>query len=668
MWEEFWKPERAAYLAKGGELQRPGQYFSQLATKTADAGNILWAHNVHFDVTGWASQHMSPQAMGTFAEAAVVPPWYPVDPRRGKIYPTLTSKAWKYRRRAREFPRTAAGQMRGFYGEFRTTVSEAVRTGKPMIADTMFVAQSMMGMAQGQRYMPATGDVFTGVGLESLHQAFFRKGYQAHMAAADVEAMGRLMPELVGTAEALYAGAPLRGRQAAALYRLGAMQPGIAEKNVTRTFAEAQQQLRDTGRYALSGERGAQIFSRDYGDIQRIYEKRYGELAYRDFPSIKGIAKRVGGMADTEIAAMLAEKELPALGRGARMGAGAAFAKAEISHFLRNTNPMLLTAMGVAAGGALLYGLMPDRKESNTIEGLREEGLAGYNRKFMTDFGSGWRGLVSVPARWMASAGEASAEFITKSGLAEHISNLKNDLKIAETMAKMGAEMKGSLNEVEMLELRQTIEKLGTMSGRKQGGILVAAEELASTDPHRLSRIKALISEERFHEAVANSKYMRDIIGKEGAVPMEWLMSMEAQSYGVPKDVRDGLRAMTEAEQAHVRFGWREEYFAKMSAMEVAGESMAIEDYLALDQYAGDRNFELLQRHAKRYRAGVIGQNVRHYKHSQQIKAARMTTKTMERYAPLPLSGIRMFDSPGVPGMVQRIHGARKGSAKMYNH
>jgi rubrerythrin len=143
---------------------------------------------------------------------------------------------------------------------------------------------------------------------------------------------------------------------------------------------------------------------------------------------------------------------------------------------------------------------------------------------------------------------------------------------------------------------------------------------------------------------------------------------MEAQSYNVPREVRSGLRSLTEAEEASIKFSWREEYFAKMAAMEVAGESMAIEDYLALDTYAGDANFEILQQHAKEYRMNAMAQNMRQQKHLKKINTARMTVKTMEKYAPLPITNIRMYDSPGVPGMLQRMSAGKRGSTKMYNH
>lgn len=740
MWRKHWQPERARFLASGGQLERPGAFFSELATKTADTGSILWAHNVHFDITGWASQHMSPEAMGKFFDASVLEPWYEMDPRRGKIYPTLTPQAWKYRARARDFPGTAPGAMRGFYGEFRATLEEAVRTGRPMVADSMMVAQSVLGMGQGAGYMPRTGDVFTGSGLEALHYAFFGKGYEAHLARADVEATRRLIDPLLTTAETLYAGAPLRGREARALYRLGAMQAGIAEANVERTFAQARLGILREGRYALRGERGRQIFTSDYKEILRIYEERFGRLSYPEMPSVKSIWSRVGLMEEAALDSMLmAEKQLPKLGVGQRIGAQVRFLKAEAEYLtgVRIPKPLMYGALAVGAvAGAAYLGRTPQEEDANTIPGLQKGGMAEYKRKIITDFGSGWRtwewwkqlperfkkisdwwrdreergefglvgdsnmaypaidgfgeegiasiirksstdfgsgwrGLIHVPARWMASRGAASAEYLTKVGLAEHIATLKNELKLAESIAKMGAEMSGTLTEVEMIELRGAIETLKSASGRKQGAAILATEEVvaASKDPHGISRLKALIKEERYHEAVANSKWMRDVIGRPGAVPQEFLMAMEAQTYNAAADVRSGLRIMEEAEEASLKFSWREEYFAKMSAMRTAGpEAMNIDDFLALDDYANDRNFEILDLLEKRHRMGAMRQNVRERQLMRQRDTARMTVKTMERYAPLPISGVRMFDSPGVPGMVQRIHGSRKGSQKMYNH
>ena len=425
------------------------------------------------------------------------------------------------------------------------------------------------------------------------------------------------------------------------------------------------------------GAGGEQIYSKNYEDILKVYEKRLQGRAY-DMP-VRSMWERMAEAGPAELEGVLAKSaEIPGASFKTKVGSGAAFARAEGKlWWLRRSVPTRV-AIGAAAVAGLAYALTPDREEGgsprfsgmkdayNTLEGLQERGIAPITRRQLTDFGSGWRGIVSIPQKFLRSE-VAAAEYVKKSELLKHIANLKNELVIAEEAGAMGFEA-ASLTQVELKQLKTTIEKLKTAAPRKQGAILVAEEEMRGGD---LGRIKGLIAEERFHEAHANSKVMRDLTMKEGAVPMEWLMYMEAEQYNVPDAVRKAERGFLPGEYADIKAGWREEYFAKMAAFKKAPDALSIEESAYLASIGEDRTFGILARHEKRYRLAVGQQNKRAHKALGTSRAYKMTMDTMAPFAPAAPPGIRLFQSPHLAssqgdGMVQRMGRSKKRSQMMY--
>ena len=677
MWQKAWKSERARHVYEGGKLVKPSTFFTELISSQAAEGGFIWAHNVQFDITQWGSQFAGPGAIGEYYQRAAVEPMYPFDAARSRLWPSMTKQGRAFRRMGYDQPASLLGAMKGFYGEYREMVRGAVEGGGAAILDTQLVAQSVLGMAQEQGYMRKSKDVFTGTKLEALYSAWGFGKYPAHSATADVEAMARVMPNLVEAAEDLYAGTPLRGKHAAALYRLGAAQPEIAQRNVAKMFAQAQLEIRETGMFRHVGAGGEQIYSKNYEDILKVYEKRLQGRAY-DMP-VRSMWERMAEAGPAELEGVLAKSaEIPGASFKTKVGSGAAFARAEGKlWWLRRSVPTRV-AIGAAAVAGLAYALTPDREEGgsprfsgmkdayNTLEGLQERGIAPIPRRQLTDFGSGWRGIVSIPQKFLRSE-VAAAEYVKKSELLKHIANLKNELVIAEEAGAMGFEA-ASLTQVELKQLKTTIEKLKTAAPRKQGAILVAEEEMRGGD---LGRIKGLIAEERFHEAHANSKVMRDLTMKEGAVPMEWLMYMEAEQYNVPDAVRKAERGFLPGEYADIKAGWREEYFAKMAAFKKAPDALSIEESAYLASIGEDRTFGILARHEKRYRLAVGQQNKRAHKALGTSRAYKMTMDTMAPFAPAAPPGIRLFQSPHLAssqgdGMVQRMGRSKKRSQMMY--
>ena len=390
MWHQEWAQQRAAYLASGRQLARPQDFFTRMFEEAAGQGGFIWAHNVHFDISQFASEFARPEAVRRLYEGMAVPPFREFRPYHTRIWPTQTRRAFQFRKAAYETPASALGAMRGWYGEYREMVRQAVISGKPAILDTMFISQAMMAMGQERGAMRRTMDVFTGARLEALYTAFGFGKYASHLDIADVAAMEKLMEPIIATTEALYSGQALTGQQAAALYRLGRLQPRLAAQNVEAMFAQAQIELRGPGkqfRYTAKG--GVQYYSRDYEDILRIYERRAAGIQY-DLP-VRDIWERVGSATTQDLEALLAKgRTVPALRPFEELGARVVGAKAELMRALIGKNPILTAGLAVAGGAILLGAILPDRQRSNTIEGLSHRGIAQDTRHLLTDFGSGF--------------------------------------------------------------------------------------------------------------------------------------------------------------------------------------------------------------------------------------------------------------------------------------
>ncbi len=395
-WNKSWNQARARWLQRGGQPEAARKYFSKIFARQARVGGFLWTHNVRFDITQFGSQYAHPAAQQLMYEGAAVPGWTKWDPYSGRVYPTTTKTAHQMRGLLYDKPQQAPSIMREWYRSYRQMVKRAVRRGEPAVLDSLAIAQSMMGMAQQTGAMRRTGDVFTGTSVEALAQAFgIKPKGLAHLATTDVTTLERIIPKVVATTEALYKKKPLKPYQAEALKYLGEVQPEIARRNVERMFAQAVLEKREGGRYRL--RKGG--YSRNLDDLVGVYKKFYKHRSYYEEGMLEDTMTRVNKMSKQQLDHVLyARAKVPEqIGKGAAFRVTKSGFGASMRKFLAGRNPHLLAgaaAMAALGAGALM---LPDRKQHNTVEALRNEGMTGWQRKMMTEFGSGYKG----PNPWL---------------------------------------------------------------------------------------------------------------------------------------------------------------------------------------------------------------------------------------------------------------------------
>lgn len=396
-WNKSWNRARGKWLQRGGQPQRAMKYFSKVLAETARSGGFLWTHNVRFDITQFGSQFAHPAALELMYKGQAVPGWTKWDPYSGRVFPTTTKTAHRMRGLLYDKPQQAPSIMREWYRSYRQMMKGAAKAGKPAVFDSLAIAQAMMGMAQQRGAMRKTGDVFTGTSIEALATAFGVKPKgRAHLATTDVKTLRRIIPKILETTEALYKKKPLKPYQAEALKYLGEVQPEIAQRNVERMFAQAVLEKRGPeGKFRL--RKGG--YSRNLDDLVGVYKKFYKHRSYYDEGMLEETMSRVSQMSKSQLDHVLyARAKVPEqIGKGAAFRVSRSKIGASMRRFLANRNPYLLAgaaALGAMGAGALM---LPDRKEHNTVEALRSEGMSGWQRKMMTDFGSGYRG----PNPWL---------------------------------------------------------------------------------------------------------------------------------------------------------------------------------------------------------------------------------------------------------------------------
>jgi hypothetical protein len=696
MWEKTWAAQRARFLQEGGKLTRPREFFTRMFHEAGEQGGFLWAHNVHFDISRFASEHAAPGALGELYAGMSVPPFHDFAPGASRIYPTQTRAARKFRWTATDKPASALGSMRGWYGEYRAMVQDALVSGKPAVLDTMLIGQSMIAMAQERSYMPQTMDVFTGVRLESLHSAFSLGKFAAHSDVADVGAMEALMAPLIGLTEDLYAGRDLTGRQAETLYRLGRMQPRMAEQNVEAVFAQAQQELRGTmGEFRYTSRGGAQLYSPHYEDVLNIYQKRQRGFTY-DIP-VEGIWSRVGAATDEELATILSRgREVPKLTPLEGFGARFAFAKAESKLWWGRRGMASKVAMGVAAVGGLAYALSPGRQEVsgnkdtyNTIEGLKDRGQAGSIRQLMTDFGSGWRGLIGLPRQvveplFAGMSKTTDAFYVKQEAVQAMLRSVEETLAQSKMVAK-GETIGFMLGKEETVLYERAVKQLQSAADRRQGSRVIFDDIISSSS---LTELKGLLRHESLHEAYLHGRGgetgIRGLVlkgeaalleGEVGSLRMEIMKGLEVTTLPGGKKVSDprNWEGLTEFEAWATEKKIKEEFFAYQFGDEFqkySGEvTKWLNDYaLGIGRSGFMKNLKLAE---KEYRLETLAKNRITKLGREQRKVQKMTMNVNMEYAPDGIPGVRNFFSPHLTnsageGMNTRMHRQRKRSHMMY--
>ena len=388
MWKSAWEKARIGWLQRGGQPERATKYFSKVFARTARKGQILWTHNVRFDITQFGSQFAHPRAQQLLYEGAAIPGWNAWDPVSGRLYPTSSKGMYEMKSLLFEHPRRAAAVQKQWYAAYRRMVKDIAKSGKPAILDSLAITQAMFGMAQQQGAMAATGDIFTGSSLEALSAAFKVKVVgDPHLATTDVRTLRKLMPRIIETTEALYKGKKLKGWQAEALYALGKMQPEIAELNMERMFAQAQREMIDAGKYRLKSGR----YSTDLDELVQIYEDIWQGRSYYREGIVQETMTRVKGLAEPQLDQILLEKaKIPQMGESVVAGGRVTRRMATLRRFMAGRNPLLVA--GIAAGAGIIAGAMmlPDRKKHTTVEALKDDNMASQYRHILTEFASGY--------------------------------------------------------------------------------------------------------------------------------------------------------------------------------------------------------------------------------------------------------------------------------------
>jgi hypothetical protein len=207
------------------------------------------------------------------------------------------------------------------------------------------------------------------------------------------------------------------------------------------------------------------------------------------------------------------------------------------------------------------------------------------------------------------------------------------------------------------------IRKLEAAKGYK-GGVMLLKQEHFVAIPDRRMRIEAIkrsVLHESFHSAAANVKNLQERIA-EGKIPQNLIKTFEIEGYGLSGT------ALEISETAAARTArLREEAAAFLTYPHTAG-IQNIRDSLAnalheegVLEYIGE-----LKRMHQAYVTETPVVQARAAASGRSIKRAEMTKDTMKKHAPR-IVGVRVDDSPGVEGMVQKMHNKRKGSHNMYH-
>jgi len=390
-WSASWKQARQRWTMGGQQPVPARKYFSKFFARETRAGRFIWTHNVRFDISQFGSQYAHPRAQQMLYEGAHIPGWGKWDPYSGRIFPTQSKAAWQLRKIAYEKPGVAPGAMREWYGAYRRMAKGALKGGEPAVLDSLAIAQSMIGMAQQKGAMARTGDIFTGSSIEALSEAFgVRPKGRAHLATTDVKTMTKILPKLLETTEALYKGKKLKSWQAEALKYLGEAQPQIAQRNIERMFAQAVMEKAETGKFRL--QRGT--YSTNLDDLVGIYKKHAKHRSYYYEGMLEQTLAGVEAMTEDQLKQTLYDKaRVPERGmKGAKFRSIKSGMGARMRKFIAGRNPYLMAGAAAAAAAGVGALLLPNRKEHNTVIGLRHEGMSGFKRRFQTDFGSGYKG------------------------------------------------------------------------------------------------------------------------------------------------------------------------------------------------------------------------------------------------------------------------------------
>jgi hypothetical protein len=296
-------------------------------------------------------------------------------------------------------------------------------------------------------------------------------------------------------------------------------------------------------------------------------------------------------------------------------------------------------------------------------DGLQHGGLAMYLRRMITDFGSKYQAVMAI-SKWAVRFSEsATARYMTQAEVKDMLVYLRSQIKNSQLLRVGRSSFGLEMTDAVLKENIAAVRKLEAAKGYKGGVMLLKQEHFVAIPDRamRIEEIKRSVMHESFHAAAANMPGMREKI-VEGRVPQYLIDILEVEGYG---GVETSLRI---SEGAAVRRARLQEEAAAYLSYADPGTAEGIKAGVAhaLHEPTMAEYVDELKRMHQAYitetpviqaRAGIAKRNARR---------SGMIKDTQKKHAPR-IIGVRVDDSPGVEGMVQKMHNKRKGSHTMYH-
>jgi hypothetical protein len=217
-----------------------------------------------------------------------------------------------------------------------------------------------------------------------------------------------------------------------------------------------------------------------------------------------------------------------------------------------------------------------------------------------------------------------------------------------------------------MLEHIGTLRQLEAAKGYKGGATLLHQESLLAIKDRteRVRVIQGAIKHEGFHGAAANQPVLRKAIEK-APIPENVQSILRMEGYGL----RSGKSVYLQEGQKSIeeyRYRIREEsanFLVIPEAAKISHESIQHGVEGALKKVKDQAWFRELENLHRQYVP-----TPRHVRKNPSVKNVRqkMTGKVQQANAPGSVPGIDVYDTPQVPGMLQKIHRNRSRSKEMY--
>jgi endonuclease YncB( thermonuclease family) len=300
---------------------------------------------------------------------------------------------------------------------------------------------------------------------------------------------------------------------------------------------------------------------------------------------------------------------------------------------------------------------------ASELAGLGEQGMAPYLRHMISDFGSSYQAVMAV-SKWAVRFSEsATARYLTQTEVKDMLVYLRSQIKNSQLLRVGRSSFGLEMTDAVLKENIAAIRKLEAAKGYK-GGVMFLKQEHFIAIPDRRMRIEEIkrsVMHESFHAASANVQGMQEKI-VEGRIPQYMIDILEVEGYG------GGGAALEIAEGAATRRARLQEEAAAYMSYADPGTTEGIKAGVAhaLHEPGMAEYIDELKRMHQAYitetpvvqaRAGAARRNTRR---------SEMTKDIQKRHAPR-IIGVRVDDSPGVEGMVFKMHNKRKGSHTMYH-